>query len=172
MRRWRACGVHGVEFWRVLLSIMCAMTVRWGCGNCLVGVGPGTGESCTVMAGSGERVGLLQGCSWGGWAGGSGRGIARKMQSRSCMSQRIWCWSTSRVAIAPLGGLVRVVRWVFSGQEGAFGLVQWCGGGRLAVGGIQTVEWSHVVVVVVIGGVGIGLVLALLSDVGFKSVRS
>jgi len=67
-----------------------------------------------------------------------------------------------------------VARWVFGGWEGAFGLVQWCGGGGLTVGGIRTVEGSRVVVVgvVVVGGVGNGLVLALLSDVGFKSVRS
>jgi len=80
--------------------------------------------------------------------------------------------------IAPSGGSVRVARWVFGGWEGAFGLVQWCGGGGLTVGGIQTIEGSRVVIVVVVvgvvivGGVSNGLVLALLSDVGFKSVRS
>jgi len=48
----RADGVQIVELTRVLLSIMHAVMVTWGCGSCAVGLGPVAWRECSVMAGS------------------------------------------------------------------------------------------------------------------------
>ncbi len=81
-----------------------------------------------VLVGGGKG-GELQECDWVGLTGGiSILATCRRegeMQSRSCMSQRIWCWSALRVVIAQSGGSVRVVR---GGLAIGRGFVGWCSG--------------------------------------------
>jgi len=53
-QRLRADGVQIVELARVLLSSMRAVAVTWGCGSCVVGLGPVAWRECSVIAGGVE----------------------------------------------------------------------------------------------------------------------
>jgi len=100
-----------------------------------------------------------------------------EMWSRSCMLQRIRCWSTWRAAITLSGGSGVTV-----GQGTVVGgrLLRWSsgvGGGGGAFGGIHVIAEGRVIVVGivimgVVSGVDEGLVLGLWLDVGIHAFRS
>jgi len=101
------------------------------------------------------------------------------MRSRSCMSQRIWCWSALRAESAPSGGSVAVLG---VGTVVGSGLVRYAGGvseGGGVVCSIWAVKCRLIVIIVIIVAVVVivcrgngGLVLLLLSGVGVNAVRS